>query len=148
MASIPVPLVRAAGAAISAAKRKYPSLSRAGFDALEEEAPEPLNPDAVAVAIAFISHGGVGKSRDPWGSSAGRLAFFARRWAAVMGFPFAAHIKVGDFLCAAFHCGVKCERPLRNDSGLALRLLDADRNLVTVEFVKLLAEQAAKGGAL
>ena len=122
MATIPWPLLRAANAAITAAKRKYPQLSRAGFDACGE-APEPLNPEAVAVALAFITYGGVGKSRDPWGSAAGRLAFFARRWAAEMEFPFAAHIKVGDFLCAAFHCGIKCERPLRNDSGLALRLL-------------------------
>ena len=143
MVSIPVPLRKAAGAAIAAAKRKYPTLTRAGFDTVGEEPTEPLNAEAVALAIAYITYGPIGKAKDPWGSSAGRLAFFARRWTASLGFPFAMHIKVGDYLAAAFHSGAKCERPLRNDSGLGLRLLDCDRNLVDIEFVKVLAEQEA-----
>jgi hypothetical protein len=144
MVSIPVSLIKAADAAIAAAKRKYPTLTRAGFDAVGDEAPEPLNAEAVALAIAYITHGPIGRAKDPYGSAAGRLAFFARRWTCALGFPAAMHIRVGDFIAAVAACGVKIERPWRNDSGLALRLLDADRNLVDVAFVKLLAaEQGA-----
>src|ERR1700726_577785 len=111
MASIPEPLLAAATAAITAAKRKYPTLSRAGFDSLLGEPAEPPNLRAVALALAFIQFGGVGKAKVPWGSAGGRLAYFARRWAQALGFEFPEGIKVGDVIVAALASGVKIERP-------------------------------------
>jgi len=146
MVKIPGSLLKAAASAITAANKKFPGLWRAGF-APSGEAPEPLNREGVAVALAFIKFGPCGNAKVPWGAAAGRLAYFARRWSQALEFDYHSGVQVGDFLCAAFHCGIKCERPLRNESGIALRLLDCDRDLVDAAFVKLLAACSAKGGA-